>query len=134
MDEKKQNKNRPRSKEVVTGTNKEVHNNGKISRRGTLGLIGGLPILMGALGIDSFANVKPVLPARILSDNDNKSFSYKPFSQKELKEFIDKHKKKNAKDWQSECIHVMNPDRMAFLGGHTCMSIDGPKTTTHMVE
>lgn len=93
----------------------------RISRREALGLLGGLAVLMGVPSIVDARPIKPAAPRsirpspnRIVIDGSHVSFDQ---VMKLIEELTEIQTEPNI----SYCIHVINPNRIADMGGCTVM-------------
>lgn len=121
-DDKGRSQNDPRADQEVRS--------GGVSRREALGWLGGLAVLMGVPSVEEVAEIKPSDPR--WSDVDDSSLvslhDHDLISFETLNEIIARRREEQTCEDLSDCIHVMNPDRMTDLGGHTIMKAAGDKT------
>jgi hypothetical protein len=94
----------------------------KISRREALGLLGGLAVLMGVPSMVDARPIKPAAPLRIKHDPNNIVIDGSSVSFDQVMEAIRRYTDIQTDEDLSYCVHVINPDRMADMGGCTVMT------------
>jgi len=99
-----------------TRTNEEVRPR-RISRRGVLGSLGALTVLMGVPVVRS---IKPGPSERLKSNASNSHFSKNDI--KKMMKLVKKLNDMKTEADLSDCLHVINPNRMVDMRGHATMA------------
>ena len=126
MDERRTDKNNTRSNENDNGTDQEVCSGGQISRREALSALGALAVLMGVSCMPKDLDASEPPPTWLTDDtiaNYTTTHSEQEvMTVKDMLEIIEEFRLQQTEPDMSDCIHMLNPDRMCDMKGHTVMS------------
>jgi len=125
MDERRTDKNHQRSDSDDPRADQEVCSGGEISRREALSALGALAVLMGVSCTPKDLDASEPPPAWLTDDtlaNYTTTHSAQDvLTVKEMLELIEEFRLQQTEPDMSDCIHMLNPDRMCDMKGHTVM-------------
>ncbi len=114
------------SREDDRRTGEEVRQDRQMSRRGALGAMGALAILMGVPITAGARKVKPAPPEWLRQDSQYCNFVDPRRAPRvdieQMMRIMKEFSQTQTEPDFSDCIHVIDPSRMVDLRGHTTMN------------